>query len=50
MGGVPYNNGYREDFVTLLSQEQLKVFSKENPIPPGALQGNEAVVNLLEME
>lgn len=50
IGSLPYNNGYREDFVTLLSQEQLKVFSKENPIPPGALEGNEAVIKFLKME
>ena len=50
IGSVPYNNGYREDFVTLLSQEQLKVFSKENPIPPGALEGNEAVIEYLKMD
>ena len=49
-GSIPYNNGYREDFVTLLSQEQLKVFSKENPIPPGALEGNEAVIKFLKMD
>jgi dienelactone hydrolase len=50
IGSVPYNKGYREDFVTLLSQEQLKVFSKENPIPPNALEGNEAVMKYLKME
>ena len=50
IGSLPYNNGYREDFVTLLSQEQLKVFSKENPIPPGALEGNEAVIKYLKMD
>jgi dienelactone hydrolase len=50
IGAVPYNNGYREDFVTLLSQEQLKVFSSEHPIPPDALDGNEAVINYLKME
>jgi dienelactone hydrolase len=50
IGSIPYNNGYMEDFVTLLSQEQLKVFSKENPIPPGALEGNEAVIKYLKME
>jgi dienelactone hydrolase len=50
IGSIPYNNGYREDFVTLLSQEQLKVFSKEDPIPPDALKGNEAVIKYLKME
>jgi len=50
IGSIPYHNGYREDFVTLLSQEQLKVFSIENPIPPDALKGNEAVIKYLNME
>ncbi len=50
IGSIPYNNGYREDFVTLLSQEQLKVFSQENLIPPDALKGNEAVIKYLKME
>lgn len=47
---ISYNNGYREDFVTLLSQEQLKVFSKENPIPSDALEGNEAAIKYLKMD
>ena len=50
LGSIPYNNGYREDFVTLLSQEQLKVFSEEHPIPSGALKGDEAVIKYLKMD
>jgi dienelactone hydrolase len=49
-GAIPYNNGYREDFVTLLSQEQLKVFSEEHPIPSDALKGNEAVIKYLKLD
>jgi dienelactone hydrolase len=50
LGALPYNQGYREDFVTLLSQEQLKVFSAEHPLPAAALKGNEAVMEYLKMD
>ncbi len=50
LGAIPYNNGYREDFVTLLSQEQLKVFGDESHIPVGALNGNAAVMEYLNIE
>jgi hypothetical protein len=49
-GAIPYNNGYREDFVTLRSQEQLKVFSVEHPIASEAQKGNEAVVKYLKLD
>ena len=45
--GISLNLYGQED---MLSQEQLKVFSKENPIPPDALEGNEAVIKYLKME
>ncbi len=41
---VPYDNGIREDFVTILPQDQLKVFTDEFPRPGDALLGNEAVI------
>ena len=50
LGAIPYNNGYREDFVTLLSQEQLKVFGDESHIPVGALNGNADVMEYLNIE
>jgi dienelactone hydrolase len=44
---LPYDNGFREDFVTILKPDQLKVFDSEHPLPPGALQGDEAVMEYL---
>jgi dienelactone hydrolase len=50
LGRIPYNNGYREDFVRLLSQEELKVFTEANPLPADALKGNEAVMEYLKID
>lgn len=49
MGNVPYDDGYQEDFVTILPIEKLKVFTDENPMPANALQGNEAVMDYLKI-
>jgi dienelactone hydrolase len=43
-------DGYLEDFVTLLSEDDLKVFGKDNKFPEGALQGNDAVINYLKID
>lgn len=45
---VPYNNGYSEDFVTVFPMEDLKVFSKENPLPANTLQGDDEVMKYLK--
>jgi hypothetical protein len=47
---IPYNNGYREDFVTLLSQEQLKVFGDLYNFPVGTLIGDAEVMDYLNIE
>lgn len=44
---LPYDNGYKEDFVTVLEADQLKVFDTEHPLPAGALQGDRAVMDRL---
>jgi len=46
-GALPYDNGYREDFVTLLEPDEMTVFDAEHPLPAGALQGDEAVMGYL---
>ncbi len=47
-GNVPYNNGcYKEDFVTILPAEELKVFNKKNPKPSNLLRGDNAVIKYL---
>jgi len=47
MRALPYENGYREDFVTILEPDKLKVFDKEHPLPDNALPGDEAVMDYL---
>ena len=49
MGALPYDNGYQEDFVTILEKELLKVFNDDHPIPAGVLQGDEAVMVYLDI-
>ena len=46
-GALPYDNGYREDFVKVLKPDQLKVFDSKHPLPSDALQGDEAVMKYL---
>jgi len=46
-GALPYDNGYREDFVTILDSQQLKVFDQGHPLPADALMGDEAVIKHL---
>lgn len=50
MGNIPYDEGYREDFVTILSVDELRVFSAENPRPSNVLQGDEAVMKYLKID
>jgi hypothetical protein len=47
MGALPYKNGYREDFVTILEPDQLRVFDAEHSLPSNALKGDEAVMGYL---
>lgn len=48
-GNIPYDEGYQEDFVTILSPDELKVFTTENPRPKSSLRGNEAVMDYLKI-
>lgn len=47
---IPYDNGYKEDFVTILPREQLEVFTKEHPRPRNLLQGDQAVIDYLKIK
>jgi dienelactone hydrolase len=47
---VPYDNGYIEDFVTILTPEELKVFTEVNPRPENVLQGDQAVIEYLDLK
>lgn len=44
---LPYDYRFDDGFVTILSREELCVFSTGHPLPGNALQGNEAVLNYL---
>lgn len=46
---VPYEDGFKEDFVTILQPESLKVFTVENPKPKNLLQGKQAVMEYLNI-
>lgn len=46
-GRIPYDNGYKEDFVKLLSEDDLSVFDEKHPLPANALKGDEAVMKYL---
>ena len=44
---IPYNDGYKEDFVEILSFTELRVFDKDHPMPDNALMGDQAVMDYL---
>lgn len=46
---VVFKNSIQEDFVTILPQEDLKVFSSENPRPSDALMGDEEIIKYLNL-
>lgn len=49
-GDLPFDDGYQEDFVTVLPPEALEVWTAAHPLPKDALEGNEAVMAYLGME
>lgn len=49
-GNIPYDHGYQEDFVTILSKEALQVFDEKARRPDHALNGNTAVLDYLKIE
>ena len=46
---IPYENGFKESFVQILSKEDLKVFGQTNSLPANALTGDEAVIDYLKI-
>jgi len=46
-GAVDWTPTVNEDFVTVLPANQLRVFTKENPMPAGALKGDKAIKGYL---
>lgn len=49
-GKLPYNYGFDESFVSILSKEELRVFNAENPMPANALRGDKAVIDFLNLK
>jgi dienelactone hydrolase len=49
-GRIPYQDGFDESFVTLLSADELRVFTDKNPIPSHALFGDESILKFLNLK
>lgn len=49
-GRIPYQDGFDESFVTLLSSDELRVFNDKNPFPSHALNGDRAVMEFLNLK
>ncbi|MGW8315418.1 MAG: alpha/beta hydrolase family protein [Bacteroidales bacterium] len=47
INALPYDNGFREDFVTVLPADALEVFDAGHPRPEDALEGDDAVMEFL---
>ena len=50
IGRVTWNPTIDESFVTILPEEQLKVYTHENPMPGDALKGDHAIFEFLKLE
>ncbi len=49
-GKVSWSPTISEDFVTILPENQLRVFTEDNPMPGDALMGDEAIMNYLGLD
>ena len=49
-GRVSWEPTVNEDFVTILPENQLRVYTDENPMPADALKGNEAIMEYLNLD
>ena len=47
---IPYKNGFDENFITFLPEDELRVFNSQHPIPANALNGNDAVLKYLNLK
>ena len=48
-GRVTWNPTVDESFVTILPEDELRVFTEENPLPDNALSGNEEIMEYLNL-
>jgi dienelactone hydrolase len=49
-GAVEWKPTISEAFVTILPENQLKVFTEENPIPDNALKGDDEIIKYLKLK
>jgi dienelactone hydrolase len=47
---VQWTPTVNEDFVTILPENQLRVYTNDDPMPDDALMGNEAIINYLNLK
>ena len=47
---VEFDTSIKEDFVTILPAEDLKVFNGKNAVPDNAIKGDKAVMNYLNLK
>ena len=47
---LPYKNGFDESFMTQLKEDDLRVFTRDHPIPANALKGNDEVLKYLKLK
>ena len=50
LGNVTITDGVHEDFVTILPEDDLKVFTTANPRPSNAIIGDEAIIAHLNLK
>ncbi len=49
IGNLPYNYGFDESFITILTKDKLRIFTSENTLPDHALTGDDAVMKYLNL-
>ena len=49
-GRVTWSPTVSEDFVTILPEGQLRVYTDDNPMPSDALMGDDAIMNYLNLK
>ena len=49
-GRIPYQDGFDESFVTLLSADELRVFNEKTSMPDRALKGDQIVMKVLDLK
>ncbi len=50
LDALPYDDGFLEDFVTILPNEDISVFNDDHPLPEKALVGDEAIMEYLQID